>query len=131
MPDIAQTGAVLVCSDGTGAAPITGAPAAYCFDIHAREPRGIRGLVLRNIIGTSGFSIGRYHASAEKGAYVKVLVACKFRQTGRLRIFSRVVNGERRELFLLAEEVHVAGGVASDDCSVVREIGRASCRERV
>jgi hypothetical protein len=37
MPDIAQTGAVLVCSDGTGAAPITGAPAAYCFDIHTQS----------------------------------------------------------------------------------------------
>jgi hypothetical protein len=37
MPDIAQTGAVLVCSDGTGAAPITGAPAAYCFDIHTHR----------------------------------------------------------------------------------------------
>src|ERR1035438_9641323 len=43
-------------ADGTAAAPITGAPAAYCFYIHTREPRGIRGLVPRNIIGTSGVS---------------------------------------------------------------------------
>jgi hypothetical protein len=40
MPDIAQTWRRFGFSAGTEAAPITGAPAAYCFDIHQTQSLG-------------------------------------------------------------------------------------------
>ncbi|MGA2716587.1 MAG: hypothetical protein ABSG41_26125, partial [Bryobacteraceae bacterium] len=42
--------------DGTGAAPITGAPAAHCFCIHRTLHRGVYGLATRYVMGTIRFS---------------------------------------------------------------------------
>jgi hypothetical protein len=77
----------------TAAAPITGAPAAYCFDIHAlRASR------------TERLSAPEHHryvrfldwkVSCESGKTVdgRFDFACKCWQTGRFKLFSRVVNG--------------------------------------
>jgi hypothetical protein len=51
--------------------------------------------VPRNIIGTSGFSTGRYHAGWGKRLCVEPSIACKCRQTLSFRLFSKVVNGIR------------------------------------
>jgi hypothetical protein len=50
------------------------------------EPRGLGGIVPRNIIGTSGFSIGRYHAGPEKAVVVEQWMACKRKQRKRFII---------------------------------------------
>jgi hypothetical protein len=42
--------------------------------------------VHRNIIGTSGFSIGRYHAGPEKTVVVEEKMAGKCREEKKLRI---------------------------------------------
>jgi hypothetical protein len=85
MPDIAQASASLVSQSGL----------RLCFDIRTREPRGIRGLVPRNITGTSGFSTGRYHARREKTGSVKAWKACKCRQDMNASLFSKFVNEDR------------------------------------
>jgi hypothetical protein len=99
-------------ADGTAATPITGAPAAYCSDIHTLRalaigealwspyrgqvhqygcvPRPLCGLVPRNIIGTSGFSTERYHASAEKPVSVGRPGAWKYRKTERFTFIFKI-----------------------------------------
>src|ERR1019366_6467071 len=81
-------------ADGTAATPITGAPAAYCFYVHREEPRGLHGLVPRNIIGTSRFSTGRYYAVSKKAVVVEERMACKCKRQKRFRIiFKRCERG--------------------------------------
>jgi hypothetical protein len=45
--------------EDTGAAPMTGAPAAHCSRLWLPEPRGNGSLATRNIMGTFWFSIAR------------------------------------------------------------------------
>jgi hypothetical protein len=80
---------------GTGAASITGAPTAHCFDVCTREPRGIRGLVPRNIIGTSGFSIGRYTTKSPKRT-MRVQNAPETFDSARNINITPLVNGPSR-----------------------------------
>src|SRR5580698_6918807 len=59
LPDKPSGRGLFGLPEGTGAAPMTGAPAAHCFVHSPRpEPRGLYGVATRYIMGTTWFSIG-------------------------------------------------------------------------
>ena len=46
------------------------------------------------MIGTYGFSIGRYHADSQKACPVNEQIARRYKQAGGFGLFSFVVNGK-------------------------------------
>jgi hypothetical protein len=57
LPDKPSDRGLFGLPEDTGAAPITGAPAAHCFRLWLQEPRGNGSLATRNIMGMFWFSI--------------------------------------------------------------------------